>query len=139
MAEVHEEGELGAGVDEVWKVVGDFGGLLKSMGLPVEVEGPDGVGQTRKIAMGPGDPTVERLESLDDGAKRLQYSIVSGPLPVQNYLSTMQLSEAGTGRTKLEWSSTFEPGEGLSEDDAKGIIAGIYKGGIGGLQGVFGA
>jgi hypothetical protein len=139
MAEVREEGELGAGIDEVWKVVGDFGGLLTAMGMPVELEGPEGFGQIRKIAMGPGEPTVEKLESCDDGAKRLQYSVVSGPLPVKDYLSTMQLSEAGPGRTKLEWSSTFEPGEGLSEDDAKGIISGIYKGGIGGLQGVFGA
>lgn len=139
MAEVHEEGELGAGIDEVWKVVGDFGGLLKSFGMPVELEGPDGIGQVRKIAMGPGDPTVERLESLDDAAKQLQYSIVSGPLPVQNYLSTMQLSEAGAGRTKLVWSSTFDVAEGMGEDDAKGIISGIYKGGIGGLQGIFGA
>ena len=48
MTEVREEGELGASVDEVWKVVGDFGGLLEAMGVPVELEG-EGIGQTRKI------------------------------------------------------------------------------------------
>src|SRR5256885_2290172 len=98
MAEVREVGELGASVDEVWKLVGDFGGLIEAMGLPVTVEG-EGIGQTRKIAMGP-DPVVERLDQRDEQAKRVVYSILSGPLPVANYVSTMQLSPAGEGRTK---------------------------------------
>lgn len=138
MAEVREVGELGASVDEVWKVVGSFGGLLESMGVPVELEG-EGIGQTRTIAMGPGDPTVERLEELDDSAKRIVYSIVRAALPVSNYVSTMQLSPAGDGRTKLEWSSTFEPGAGSSEADASAVVSAIYKGGIGALQSRFGA
>ena len=137
MAEVREEGELGAGTEEVWKVVGDFGGLLEAMGVPVTLEG-EGIGQTRSIAMGPGDPTVERLEERDEAAKRIVYSIVSGPLPVRNYRSTMQLSAAGEGRTKLVWSSTFEPAEGASEDQASQVVTGIYQGGIAGLQGRFG-
>src|SRR4051812_34375528 len=90
MASVREEGELGAGIDEVWKLVGDFSGFVEAMGIPVEVSG-EGVGSTRTIAMGPS-PTVERLETLDNDNRRLQYSLLQGPLPVENYLSTMQLS-----------------------------------------------
>lgn len=138
MVEVKVEGELGASIDDVWKLVGDFGGLISSMGLPVELKG-EGIGQTRSIAMGPGDPTVERLEECDEAAKKVVYSIVSGPLPVSNYVSTMQLSEAGAGRTKLVWSSTFEPAGGASEEDASTVVRGIYQGGIAGLQGRFGA
>jgi hypothetical protein len=135
MAEVREEGELGVSADEAWKVVGDFVGLIEGMGLPVEVEG-EGIGQTRKISMGPA-PIVERLEERDEAAKKIVYSIVEGPLPVQNYVSTMQLSDAGEGRSKLTWSSTFEPvGD---EAAAKQIVSGIYDGGIKGLQGRFGA
>jgi hypothetical protein len=135
MAEVREEGELGAGIDEVWTVVGDFVGLIEGMGLPVESEG-EGIGMTRTIPMGP-EPVVERLEERDDAAKKLVYSIQAGPLPVKDYLSTMQLSDAGEGRTKLVWSSTFEPvGD---EAAAKQMVSGIYTGGIAGLQGRFGA
>jgi hypothetical protein len=135
MAEVREEGELGVSADEAWKVVGDFVGLIEGMGLPVEVEG-EGIGQTRKISMGPA-PIVERLEERDEAAKKIVYSIVEGPLPVSNYVSTMQLSDAGEGRSKLVWSSTFEPvGD---EATAKTIVSGIYDGGIKGLQGRFGA
>ncbi|MEA3056234.1 MAG: hypothetical protein QOD30_1666 [Actinomycetota bacterium] len=135
MAEVREQGELGASIDEVWKVVGDFVGLLEGMGVPVESEG-EGIGMTRKISMGPA-PIIERLEERDEAAKKLVYSIVEGPLPVTSYVSTMQLREAGEGRTTLEWSSTFEPvGD---EGAAKQVVSGIYTGGIAGLQGRFGA
>jgi hypothetical protein len=138
MAEVHVTGELGASVDETWKLVSDFGGLLESLGVPVELSGPEGIGQERKISMGP-EPTVERLEELDNDAHRLVYSIQSGPLPVANYLSTMQLSAIDEGRTKLDWSSAFEPAAGFAEADAINIVSSIYKGGIAGLQARFGA
>lgn len=134
MAEVREEGELGVSADEAWKVVGDFVGLLESMGVPVEAEG-EGIGQTRTISMGPA-PIVERLEERDEAAKKIVYSIVEGPLPVSGYVSTMQLSDAGDGRSKLVWSSTFEPiGD---EAAAKQLVSGIYDGGIKGLQARFG-
>jgi len=136
MAAVHEEGEVGAGIDEVWKLVGDFRGFVEAMGVPVEVSG-EGIGATRSIPLGPA-PTVERLEELDNDAKRLVYSMLEGPLPIVNYLATMQLSEIDSGRTRLEWSSTFEPA-GMSEADAIGAVQGIYKGGIAGLQARFGA
>ena len=135
MAEVREEGELGVSAEEAWKVVGDFVGLIEGMGLPVEVEG-EGIGQTRKISMGPA-PIVERLEERDEAAKKIVYSIVEGPLPVSSYVSTMQLADAGEGRSKLTWSSTFEPvGD---EATAKQIVSGIYDGGIKGLQARFGS
>ena len=135
MAEVREEGELGVSADEAWKVVGDFVGLIEGMGLPVEVEG-EGIGQTRTISMGPA-PIVERLEERDEAAKKIVYSIVEGPLPVSGYVSTMQLADAGEGRSKLTWSSTFEPvGD---EATAKQIVSGIYDGGIKGLQARFGS
>ncbi|MEA3018733.1 MAG: hypothetical protein QOI47_257 [Actinomycetota bacterium] len=135
MAEVREEGELGASVDEVWKVVGDFVGMIEGMGVPVEATGT-GIGMTRTIAMG-ATPVVERLEERDEAAKKLVYAILEGPLPVASYVSTMQLSDAGGGRSKLVWSSTFEPvGD---EAAAKQVVSSIYTGGIAALQGRFGA
>jgi len=88
--------------------------------------------------MGP-EPTIERLEARDDSAKRVVYSIVSGSLPVANYVSTMQLSAIADGRTKLEWSSTFDAAPGATAEDAAKIVTSIYQGGIAGLQGRFGA
>ncbi|HVA43669.1 MAG TPA: SRPBCC family protein [Acidimicrobiales bacterium] len=135
MPEVNEEAEFTAGIDEVWKVVGDFGGFIEAMGMPVKLEG-EGIGQTRTIEMG-GAPMVERLEERDEAAKRLVYSIVSGPLPLENYRSTMQLTEAGEA-TRLSWSGTFTAAEGAGEEDAANIVRSVYQGGIGGLKARFG-
>src|SRR5437868_3940012 len=110
MAEVHVDGELGAGIDEVWKLVSDFGGLIEALGLPVEVDG-DGVGAVRTISMG-GSDTVERLEALDNETKTLRYSMVRGPLPVENYLATMQFTALGDTRTKIDWTSSFDAAGG---------------------------
>jgi hypothetical protein len=50
----------------------------------------------------------------------------------------MQLSPIDSGRTRIEWSSDFEPGA-ISEADAIEAVRGIYRGGIAGLQARFGA
>jgi mxaD protein len=136
MGAVEEECEFEAGVDDVWKVVGDFGGLLEALGVPFELDG-QGIGQTRKISMR-GEPTVERLEERDDQAHRLVYSIVAGALPLRDYRSTMLVRPAGAGRSHLSWSSTFEAADGTSEEEAGALVRSIYRGGMAGLQKHFG-
>lgn len=136
MAEVREECQFDAGIDDVWKVVGDFAGLLQALGVPAELEG-EGIGQTRTISIG-GTPTVERLEERDEDARRIVYSIVTGQFPFTDYRSTMQLGDLGDGRTRLTWSCTFEPAPGTKEEEAAGMIRNIYQGGMAGLKGRFG-
>lgn len=131
MANTRVEGEIKAPVDDVWKVVSDFGGFIEAQGLPVETEG-QGVGMLRKITFGSA-VIVERLESLDDESHSTSYSIVEGPLPVTGYLSTIRLTPAAEA-TRIDWSSTFEPAAGMSDADANQIIEGVYRGGIEGLQ-----
>jgi hypothetical protein len=137
MAHVHMEGEIDAPSDAVWAVVGDFAGFVKVLGAPVELEG-EGVGSRRTITLGDA-AIVERLEELDHDRQRISYSILeAGPLPVQNYRSTMQLTPAGEGRCTVSWQSDFEPQGGASEDDAVAAVRGVYEGGIAGLQKHFG-
>lgn len=137
MTEVKTEAEMGASADEVWKLVGDFVGFVEAMGVPTTSEGDPGVGQVRTITMGGAD-TVERCESRDDATRTISYSVVSGPLPVQDYLATMQVLEAGAGRSKVTWGATFQP-KGMSEEDAANVIRGIFGGGLAALQGRFGS
>ena len=137
MSSVQEECEFEVGIDEVWKMVGDFGGFITALGMPVELLG-EGIGQTRKITIGTA-ATVERLEERDQDAHRLVYSIVEGAFPFQDYRSTMQLAEAGKGRTRLTWSCTFEPAPGHSEEEGCTLVRAIYQGGIGGMRAYFGA
>jgi hypothetical protein len=137
MATAAVTGELGASVDEVWKLVGDFVGMVQAFGLPTEVEG-EGIGQIRTIQMG-DIRTVERLEELDDDGKRLVYSIIESPMPLVDYRATIALSPAGEGRTRVDWSSTFDVAPGTTDEAAVEMVEGIYHGGIAGLQGRFGS
>jgi hypothetical protein len=132
---VREEADFEVGVDAVWKIVGDFGGFITALGMPVELEG-EGIGQTRRITIGSA-PTVERLEERDDASHRLVYSIVSGPFPLHDYRSTMQLTEQPGGRTHLAWSSTFEPAPGSSDEEACALVRSIYQGGIAAMKAYF--
>lgn len=132
MSEVHEGGEIAATPEEVWTLVGDFGGLVEALGVPVELEG-EGIGTLRTIKVGT-DLVVERLEERDEDTMRLSYSLIqAGPLPVRNYFATMQLTPTGDGHCTLAWTGTFEPA-GVSEDDAVKAVRGVYTGGIAALR-----
>jgi hypothetical protein len=131
MTHVQVQGEIGASADAVWALVGDFGGFVKALGAPVDLEG-EGIGTLRTIKFG-SKAVVERLEELDDDAQRITYTILeAGPLPVRDYRATMQLASGEAGCT-LTWFSDFEP-EGVSEEDAVKAVRGVYDGGIAGLQ-----
>ncbi len=131
MAEAVVEDDVAANIENVWKVVSDFPGVIAMMGVPVESEG-EGIGMTRSVAMGETKIT-ERLEALDAATYSTSYSIVSGPIPVTQYYSTIRLVPTGDAATRLTWSGRFEP-DGISEADAVKMIEQVYVGGIKAIQ-----
>lgn len=138
MPEIRIEEELRASADAVWPVVSDFAGITRYMaGLEkVEVQG-SGIGAVRTVSVAGGNKLQERLEAFDPGARSFSYSILPGALPVQNYLATVKLAEAGPGRSRITWSARFDaPGmsDAQSAPLAKGMeqayataVAGIKK------------
>jgi hypothetical protein len=119
-------------VEKVWPIVSDFGGLHKYMrGMPeVRTEG-SGLGQDRYIAMPQGE-IVERLTWCDERTYSFSYTILGGPLPVTRYVATVKLSPEGN-RCDIEWQGNFEP-NGVSEDEARELVNGIYTGAIKGYK-----
>ncbi|MFW6055556.1 MAG: SRPBCC family protein [Thermodesulfobacteriota bacterium] len=138
MTSVEMKTTINAPAGDVWQTVSDFNGLGKFVAAVADssVDG-SGVGSKRTLTLQDGARLVERLESLDDEARSLEYSIVSGPLPVENYLSRVQVKELGPGQCEVCWSSTFEP-KGIQEKEAKEAIQGIYSMGFDGLKRLFG-
>ena len=66
---VAESVELAATPDEVWSLIGQFGGTWHPLTARVRLTGT-GIGQLRTIQTLDGREIVERLEAIDD-AKRL--------------------------------------------------------------------
>lgn len=132
MAGVKVVETVNASADRVWELFRDFGGIARiSPGIQsCSVEG-QGIGAIRTLKMG-GLELRERLEAFDDAGRSLCYAIIGDhPLPFDNYLSTVRVVDQGDACT-VEWSSSYDP-KG-SEDQASGLIQGIYKGGIAGVR-----
>ncbi len=139
MSKVSMSTRINASADEVWKLLRDFNGLpvfitsIKNSTM----EGL-GVGALRTLTFeGGGPPIVEKLEKFNNQAKSLSYSIVTSPLPVQDYLATVEIIDLGSGQCELKWYSTFQP-KGVPEAQAIKVIEGVYSGAFEGLKKVFG-
>ncbi|MFQ5698564.1 MAG: SRPBCC family protein [Myxococcota bacterium] len=136
MAEVKVVENVNCSASEVWELIRDFGAIQKWAGAGIQsctVEG-QGVGAVRTIRVPGGAEIRERLEAQDDAGRSFSYSIVGeSPLPLRDYLSTLRVNEVGDGRCEIDWSSRFEP-VGASEEQARGIVEGIYTGGIAGIR-----
>lgn len=132
MGEVRVEENVEAKAEDIWRLVRDFGGLLKwNEGIEsCEVEG-SGVGAVRTIKVG-GIELQERLEHLDDTGRSFTYSIVSGPVPVENYLASMTIYDEGE-KSRITWQSTFDA-KGAPEADCVKLFEGVYQGGIAALR-----
>jgi len=95
--------------DDVWAAVRDFGCSSWSS-VDITVEG-DGEGAIRTVHM-PNGAVSERCERLDDEARVLSYSIVSGnPFPISDYLATMTVRPVDADSSELVWSATWQTDE----------------------------
>jgi carbon monoxide dehydrogenase subunit G len=133
MARVEVRDEIDAGIDVVWELVSDFGGIsrISPEVSSCEVEGR-GVGAVRSIVSS-GFAVQERLESLDEGTRSFSYSMLEGPIPFKNYVASVKLTDAGPQRTRISWSGTFEPA-GMPEEQLQQLIETIYRGLIAGIK-----
>lgn len=134
MAEIAIEEDFAAKPAAVWEKLADFGGLGEWMpGVEsCETEG-DGIGAVRTVAMGPVK-VVERLEKFDPSARTLAYSIVEGPMPVQNYLATIRVTETGAESCHVDWTAAFDLPEGLTEEQIAPGLQGAYGGALEALK-----
>ena len=139
MAKVSVSTEIEVPADEVWKLVRGFNALPDWHPAVAEshTEG-EGEGSVRRLSLVGGGTIVERLERLDENERLYSYSIVDGPLPVADYVSTIRVRDKGDGTAAVvEWSSEFRP-SGASENDAMKAIQGIYDAGFENLKKIFG-
>ena len=101
--------------DEVWAVIGDFGGIG---GWMPGIESCRLDGDNRILALG-GMEITERLESTSDDDHTQTYSIVSG-VPVEFHQATITVSADGNG-SKVTWDVEARP------DEMTGVMQGMYQ------------
>ena len=96
--------EIDKAPEDVWPLVGDFGGLAWMPG----VESVTVDGDVRTVAMG-GMEIQERLVDLDEENQVIRYSILpGGPVPIDSHEAEIAVTPAGDG-SRVSWSVTSAP------------------------------
>lgn len=117
--------------DAMWKKIGaDFCGIGK-WHPAIDKCKLSADHKTRTLTLKGGGTIVEKLEKLDFKNRSYTYTIVSGPLPVDNYHSTIAVATDGTG-SAITWTGQFDA-KGASDADAQKAIQGVYDSGLQGL------
>ena len=112
--------------EALWKKIGDFCGIA-NWHPAVEKCVLSADGKQRTLSLKGGGTIVETLENLDDANRAYTYTIISSPLPVANYHSTISVSVDPKG-SSLKWVGQYDA-KGASDADAKKVIDGIYEAG----------
>ncbi|EJM62074.1 SRPBCC family protein [Pseudomonas sp. GM48] len=114
MAKAFASRIIRAPIEAVWEVVRDFNGLPRWNPAIVESHIEDGlppdlVGCIRSVTLDSGAVGRERLLVLDDNQYRVSYNFETPPLPVFNYVGTLELKAlTEVDHTLAIWRSTFD-------------------------------
>ncbi len=133
---VEKQYEINASSETVWKMIGDYNHL--------DVWHPVVVGS--KVNKNENKPGVIRILTLGDGAKITEelvahsnenmtytYTITESPLPVSDYVATIDVNQNGNGKTIVSWTSNFNS-DGVDDKKAMEIVSGIYDAGLQSLE-----
>jgi hypothetical protein len=127
--------EINAPPAKVWNVVKNFDSLHKwhpAFSNTVMNKGGNGqLTSIRAITLKDGPTFTEMLLGYSDESMRYKYEIVDSPLPLENYLSEMNVAPRGDGST-ITWTGSYTRKASAKETEAdiKKLIDGAYEAGL---------
>ena len=108
MASIRREILVAVPPARVWDALRDWGALherlVPGFAVATEVDGRD-----RVVTFFNGTVYWERIIAVDEGSRRLVWSIVDGPY--QHHNASAQVLEAPDGRTRFVWIADLLPDE----------------------------
>jgi len=104
--------------EDVWALIGDFGGIAGWMpGMEsCRVEGENRILETMGMTI------TEKLLARDDSARAITYAIVDG-VPVDSHEATITVNAAGAG-SHVTWVVDAAP------DEMADLMQGVYQGSL---------
>lgn len=126
MAKVIVSVAMAASAARVWEFIGGFHALAE-WSSSIKSSLPEQGGRVRRLKTTDGAVIAERLQSFSEAERQYSYTIVSGPIPVSNYRSTLRvIEEPGAAGCVAEWSGEFDAVEGL-EEAMVGVFQHLYE------------
>ncbi len=96
--------------DDVWKLIGNFGGLAEVM---PGVDTCTVEGDVRTLGM-MGMTVKEQLRDVDDRARRISYSLIESPIPnLESHTATITVTPDGDA-AHVTWAVDVVPDELLA-------------------------
>ncbi|HEY5109797.1 MAG TPA: SRPBCC family protein [Acidimicrobiales bacterium] len=122
MAERTAEIDVDGTPEDVWALVGDFGGIAGWMpGMEsCRVEGEHRILETMGMTI------TEQLVARDDAARAITYAIVDG-VPVESHEATITVTAGGSG-SHVTWVVDAAP------DEMADLMQGVYQGSLEALK-----
>jgi len=140
MSMVEFSAVLDSDIAHVWSVLKRFGEIGKwhpsILESSIEDNQPDGlVGCIRKLTLVDGAVVRERLLSVDDRNTMLSYRFEEAPLPLDNYVATVQLASlTGQSKTFIRWSASFDLQDLTTAEHHESLVRGLIVDGHNSLQ-----
>jgi hypothetical protein len=129
MASIHKEIVVDAAPEAVWDAVRDIGAihtrLAREFVLDTTLEG-----DSRLVTFAGGAVVRERIIDVDNGRRRLAYSVVEGQ-PTHHNASIQVVPEAD-GRSRIVWITDLLPNE------LAGFIGGMMEKGCAAMKATLG-
>lgn len=136
---VTEEVNLAAAPSKTWEKIKDFDRWQDWHPAFASTAITQGQGNTegtiRVLSTKDGSTFTEELVSHSTASHSYQYRIIESPLPISDYVSTLEVRQNNAGSTVV-WSSSFKVNDSASETEMKQAIAGVYRAGLDNLASV---
>jgi hypothetical protein len=117
---------LAVAPDQLWATVRDVGNVSGLLNI-VDESSVDG--DQRSCTLAGGGLLAETILAVDDDHRRVAYTISDSPLPIEVHAASMQVFDAGGGRSTFRWITDVKPdavADGLGPMLA-GAIAGMEE------------
>lgn len=130
--EAEVDKEVNASPDKVWEVIGEFCDIKQWHPAIAKCElSGKGNSQQRHLTLQDGAMMVEQQVTRKDSQHLYSYTIVDGPLPLENYQSTIMVTPSGRG-SLITWTGSFDA-SGAPDTDVVNLVKGIYQAGVDGI------
>jgi Polyketide cyclase / dehydrase and lipid transport len=127
-AEVTEKIDVKATPAAAWAAIGDFCGIQTWHPVIAKCEiKMQGVDKVRTLTAKDGAQFVEKQVAWDDGGKSYTYTILTSPLPLTGYKSTLGVTGSGQTATII-WTGSFTPN--AADNGVEKVVSGIYQAGL---------
>lgn len=145
LVRLERSGVLPASAASVWRVLRDFNGhagwhpAVEASAIE-DGDSGDVVGAVRAFRLVGGGHLREQLIALSDRARSLTYCLLEAPVPLYDYVATMQvLPVTATDEALLVWRSRFVPPVAQAAALIRMVESDIYEAGLSALASRFAA